>query len=101
MEQHNKTLDTLKTFEVRLLKFVPYRRHNEFKIHAARTYVTLDRLDDPKLDEQSLFAVKYPWHYQDLDVWGITELKKVLDKFKKMYIIDNMEGVEVTSFVDQ
>lgn len=86
MEQ--KTLDLVKTFEVRLFKLVPYRRHNTFKIIAGRTGVPFDGLDDPKLDENSLFMVKYPWDSEDLDVWGITELKKVLDIYQERYKID-------------
>lgn len=86
MEQ--KIHDPIKTFEVRQFKFIPQRKHNSFNIMPVRIGVPFDGLDDPSLDEDSLFMVKYPWDHEDIDVWGIEELKKILDVFEKRYKID-------------
>lgn len=50
-----------------------------------RIGVPFDGIDDPRLDEDSLFMVKYPWDHQDIDVWGITELKRVLEILEERY----------------
>jgi len=83
MEQ--KIHDPLKFFEVRQFKFIPYRKTNSFDITPVRVGVPFDGLDDSSLNEDSLFMVKYLWDHQDMDVWGITELKRVLEVLEERY----------------
>ena len=80
-----KTHDPIKFFEVRQFKFIRQRKHNSFDIMPVRIGVPFDGLDDSNLNEDSLFMVKYPWDHQDMDVWGITELKRVLEILEERY----------------
>ena len=88
MEQ--KIHDPIKFFEVRQFKFIPQRKHDSFDIIPVRIGVPFDGLGDPSLNEDSLFMVKYPWDHQDMDVWGITELKRVLEVLEERY--KNLDG---------
>jgi len=88
MEQ--KIHDPINFFEVRQFKFIPQRKHNSFGIMPVRIGVPFDGIDDPSLNEDSLFMVKYPWDHQDMDVWGITELKRVLEVLEERY--KNLDG---------